>query len=567
MRIPLSYLLLSLLILGCQKDSPLPNTQGPNAAGEGGIPSSDVSSYDPNSLPQKEEPKENLLTNGSFEDDGWILCGTSDIKTSSEARDGSNYLEISGQGTCDQYTSGFGELYGNAYYPLNITSIPEIIYVSFYIKASKQLDVTNDPFEIKLLGNQNIYGTFESRSVSFLNIHSDIIGEDWTLIKLSLTKQEIEDYLGNLVPKWLYIQMFSAYGIANDIVLSVDKIRVTYEKEITQPEPMPASLLNYTGDDQILLTNSDKQVAATMKPNGNNFVNYENISTETLTSVPYWYDDDKITIGRLVVDPPINTDATVLPASGTELYRYGLNSNNEYLLFETAGFPGRYEFDGSANNLEALNLTIRRVAWDPQQKRGAISVCGQNYTFGFVSDDYCQIYIIDDKGNVLNDESKGFEATEGFNASWSPSGKLAYVFNGSIYVADVSGNTVSSSIVLESGGINDVVDWSPDGNSLVFMERGGDVIETNSGSEWAYAVKTLDLTTRKVTELVLIDHGKAYPNVSWSKDGNYIIYSLFIPSKADLSLGNNQIWWVEVATGKTGPITNTINAFGGTFRK
>jgi len=401
----------------------------------------------------------------------------------------------------------------------------------------------------------------KKKSVSFSNVHSDVFGPDWTLIKLSLKKQDIQDNLGDLVPKWLYIEMFSAYGIADDITLSIDKIRVTYEKEFTQPEPMPESLLNYAGDDQILFVNSTKQVAGTMKPNGSNMVTYENTVTENITSIPFWYDNDHITVGRLVVNPPINTDATVLPASGTELYKYGLNSNLENLLFKTEGFPGRYEFDGSANNLDALNLTIRRAAWDPQRRRGALSVCGQNYTFGFVSDDYCKIFIIDEDGNVLNDE------TEGFSASWSPSGRLAYVLNGSLYVADVSGANVNSNKVHERVGINDVVDWSPDGTSLVFMQRGGDVLEFGDSSEWAYSIKTLNLTTGKVTDHVLIDHGKAYPNLSWSKDGNYIIYSLFIPSEADPSRGNDQIWWLELATGKTGPITNTINAYGGTFRK
>lgn len=557
MRSIYAYLVIGILLFGCQKDSPLPDPNNPTGEGEGNIPSSDVSSYDPNHVPQQDAPQENLLANGSFEEDGWVLCGTSNIKTSTEARDGDNYLEINGQGTCEQFTSSFTEqLYGDAYFPINITKTPEIIHVSLYIKASKRLTFTNDPLSIKLLGNIS-YDVIESRSVSFLNLHSDIIGTGWTHIKMSLKKQEIEDYLGELVPKWLYISMFSAYGISDDITISVDKVRVTYEKEVTQPEPMPENLLNYSGNDQILFVNSDKQVAATMKPNGSNLVNYERIPTETITSTPYWYDNNNITVGHLVVNPPLNTDATVLPASGTELYRYGLLNNTEDLIYETQGIPGRYEFDGSANNLDALNLTVRRVAWDPQRKRGALSVCGQNYTFGFVSDDYCRIYIIDEDGTVLNDQ------TEGFNAAWSSSGRLAYVLSGSIYVADVSGGTVNSNVVYERGGVSDVVDWSPDGNSIVFMERGGDVV----GSDYAEAIKTLDLSTGKVNELVLVDHGVAYPNVSWSNDGNFIIYSLFIPTKSDPSKGYNQIWWVEIATGKTGPITTNINAYGGTFRR
>ena len=560
MKCIFSYLVLGLFLIGCQKDSPLLETQNQPRDGESDIPTSDVSSYDPDQLPQKEAPKENLLQNGSFEDnDGmWTLCGTSTIVSSNEARDGENYLELNSQGNCELDKRAFGQLYGNAYHPLNINTIPDQIHVSFYIKSSIQLELLNNPLTVSLLGNTSLYEGFDGRSVQFLNTHGDIIGTDWTLIKLSLDKNEMTDYLGALPPKWLYFEIASTYYDLENISISIDKVKVTYEKEVTQPEPMPESLLNYAGNDQILFVNSDKQIASTMKPNGSNLVNYDHISTEVISSIPYWYDDKQVTVGKKIFNPLPNTDAQVIPNSQTELYAIDLTTGNETLLFETLGNPGRYEFDGSVNNLDALDLEVRRVAWDPQRKRGALTVCGNNRNLGYVSDDYCLIYIIDDNGNVLSSD------TEGFNASWSPTGRLAFVNGTNLNVADVTAGSINANTVYKStSDLFDVVDWSPNGNSLVFMERGGDFV----GSAYAKAIKTINLATGQINELVLVDHGAAYPNVSWSKDGNFVIYSLFIPSKSDPNLGKNQIWWVEVATGKTGPITNTLNAFGGTFRK
>ncbi|MBM1105600.1 PD40 domain-containing protein [Aurantibacter crassamenti] len=557
----LIFLLLTFLTTGCQKDSPISEPHKPNEGGSANIPTSDISSYDPDQLPEKAAIIENLLANGSFEenDNTWILCGSSTIIESTEARDGANYLELSSQNKCDLDNRSFGTLYANAYHPLNIDSIPDKIHVSFYVKASTPLTLLNNPLGVSLLGNTLIYDGFESKSVQFLNTHGDIIGTDWTLIKLSLDKNEIEAYLGKLPPKWLYFDVSSTYYDLENITLSIDKIKVSYEKEVTQPEPMPSNLLNYPGNDEILFINSDTQVASTMKLNGSNLVNYDNISTEVISSIPYWFDDKQITLGKTVFNPLPNTDSQIIPNSQTELYRINLATGDETLLFETLGSPGRFEFDGSIYNQDALDLEVKRVAWDAYRKRGALTVCGNNRSLSNVSDDYCVIYIIDENGKVLSSD------TEGFNAAWSSTGKLSYVNGSYLKVADVSNDgTIHSNIVYESNSdLFDVVDWSPDGNSLVFMERGGDFV----GSTYAKAIKTINITTGKIKELVLVDHGSAYPNVSWSNDGNYIIYSLFIPSKADSNLGNNQIWWVEIATSKTGPITTNINAFGGTFRK
>ena len=76
-----------------------------------------------------------------------------------------------------------------------------------------------------------------------------------------------------------------------------------------------------------------------------------------------------------------------------------------------------------------------------------------------------------------------------------------------------------------------------------------------------FTISILDLNTNIVRLILNIDHGKLSTNLSWSPDGNFIIYSLVTPKN------KNEIWWLEIATGKTGPLTNTIEGYSGYWSK
>lgn len=105
------------------------------------------------------------------------------------------------------------------------------------------------------------------------------------------------------------------------------------------------------------------------------------------------------------------------------------------------------------------------------------------------------------------------------------------------------------------------MDWSPDETQLVFAKTGAGSTVVNGEIASIYSIKTLDIATGEEKTLLQVDHGSLIGNLSWSPDGDFIVYSLNVDG------GNAQIWWLEVATGKTGPITNTINGYGATWRK
>ncbi|WP_298473912.1 hypothetical protein [uncultured Maribacter sp.] len=534
------------LLISCQKDS-----ENKNIDESGELPISNASGYDKSLIPEKQPLSENLLLNGSFEEDNslWVTCGTTEILDSNEAYDGNTILELESDGTCENYNSLVGTLNGNAYYPLEFQTIPDNVYISFYVKSSVPINLNfENIFNFSLMGNEDIYNYFGKRNATFVNIYENAIGQDWTKIKMSLDKETIENAMQGETPKWLLLEMATYY----EIKLSFDDIRITLEEDTIQADVMPTGITK----EQILVTNLDKNIPATLNLDGSNFVNYTDISTENITSIPFWYDNSSITIAEKTFNPLPSPDPTVIPASQSELYKYDLKSGDKEFIYETLGNPGKYVGFQNASNSDALDVEVKRCFWNKDRNQGALTVCANNRGNVYVSDDVCFIYIIDSDGNRIG------EGFNGFNAVWSSTGRLAYVYKNVMYVSDISGTTITHDEVHRSyAGIRDVVDWSPDGSKLVFLENGGASVYINETSDWATNVVVLDLNTNKTSNIALLDHGFVYPNISWSKDGKYMVYSL--------RLKNNkiQVWWLEVATGKTGPVTNTFNAYGANFKK
>ncbi|MEM6806570.1 MAG: hypothetical protein AAF696_34540, partial [Bacteroidota bacterium] len=97
-------------------------------------------------------------------------------------------------------------------------------------------------------------------------------------------------------------------------------------------------------------------------------------------------------------------------------------------------------------------------------------------------------------------------------------------------------------------------DWSPDERCIVFAEKNNSQTLFNGEKEYLGFIKIMDLQSRTTRTLLAVDFGLLYNDLNWSKDGKYIYYTVKLPG------GNLQIWWADVQTGQTGPITNTISA-------
>ena len=548
--------LVSLILAGCggRSDSntsqvdPPDEIEGPEGDNPAGDSDPDVLSiYYESLVPANDPIPVNLLSEGTFDSataDGttdWSFCGAS-IENETER---GNYLRLDGNSICRE-AQGF-ELFDNnsvVYHPVNLQNLPETVYLTFLARTSAPIELFGSPLDIYLSASADGLDVLFLPAIRLSTATFNSLSNGWSRVKLQLSKSEIEAELGDLSPGWIYFDMQnSAYQIdIDDVHISQDEYR------ITQASPMPDALMGNT-DDHLLFMNLDAQHIGSSLPNGKQYVEYP-IRTESLRMAPKWFDQNTFTYGEIVFYPAVSTDPLVLPAEGTDLWFYDIDRDQRSLLYQSIGSPGFF----GAETLDALDVTVRNGAWDTQMDRGAFAVCGRNRAV-FVSDDVCSIYIMDSSGNVLNND------TAGYNPVWSSTGRLAFVSGNDVRIADVLTTGVISSEVVFFGVSPSAVAWSPGGDQLAILSQGAGEIFVNDELRFIDTIKILDLPSGILSEVALIDHGVAYPTMGWTKDGKFIVYSVLLADSL-----KSQLWWLDIATGGTGPITNTINAAGVSLR-
>jgi len=91
--------------------------------------------------------------------------------------------------------------------------------------------------------------------------------------------------------------------------------------------------------------------------------------------------------------------------------------------------------------------------------------------------------------------------------------------------------------------------WAPDGRRFAVVRVTS--VPSDYADERPKAIMLYDRQDLANPRMVLFaDHGRSVSRVSWSPDGAYLVYTL---SRFD---GRSDIWWLEVASGATGPVTN-----------
>ena len=537
-----SYLLLAGVCLACSTDE----TDRPSTPG--------VTVYDEALLPGTVDPLTNLIANGSFESDGNLFtCGSVRVAPAPEAPDGQRGLIFDEQGACE---AGSRSVVAVASQQIDLQQVPDLLTLSFRIRAEGEVPSGN--FTVYLTdspeGSTQLFGGY------FITTLSQEANQSsrWDEVSLIVSGDQIARNLDGL-PLYLAFQFTTTEG-ATGATIFVDDVRATDGyRAITQSSPMPDALRNYAGDSRLLFYNAaaDDPQVATMLPNGTDMVVYEAIPAATVEGLPAWFSDTEVTLAQKTFTPAIPDDPSVQPAGGTQVVKYDLVGGNSETVYETVGEPGRFLFEGSLDNVAALDVEVRRMRWDLTRNRGVLTVCGRNRSpqLNLNSDDVCFLYLVDAATyQLLNSDVNGFAP------AWSASGQLAYYYDDQLWVAEVTGDNIDGRVVASRPNLLQGVDWSPDETQLVMAELGGGSAVINGEIESVYTIKTLDLATGERRPLLRVDHGQLLPNLSWSPDGAFIIYSL----RTD---GGAQVWWLEVATGQTGPITNTINGFGATWRK
>lgn len=547
----LSLPLLALcLLLSCSSDNDSPD--GPGTIGSG------VPVYDETLVPESDPPLPNLISNGDFEsDDAWINCGGVRYEQRDFATSGDEVLVLDARSVCENGSDR--NIVAAATQEIDLPGgLSDVLTIAFRVRVEGVLPL--QAFDIYLSNaareSLQLFGGYRITSI----VQDADEAPGWNLITLLVTRSQIEREI-EASPLFLTFQFRGSDEVAATTIY-LDDVRVTNGfQQTVQAAPMPDALANYAGDSRILfykLTTEDQTVAS-MRPNGTDMVVYDQIPAASVEGAPRWFDESQVTLAQKEFYPKLPSDPSIQPGGGTNVIKYNLANGNEELVYRTIGDPGKFLFQDAFENRAALDFEVRRTAWDPERNRGALCACGRNRSpqLELNTDDLCKLFIIDATTNeIINDEVNGFAP------EWSASGKLAYYYAGRIYTATLPGGRPNPTVVYESGSLLQALDWSPDETQLVIAEMGSGSAVINGEIESIYTIKLLDVATGQTENLLRVDHGSLIANLSWSPDGEFIIYSLNLDDG-----GGAQIWWLEVATGQTGPITNTISAYAASWRK
>jgi len=537
-----------MLAFSCQSDDMTEaGDTAPQPTGE--------SSYDPNLIPPKDTPADNLLNNPSFESDGdWFLCGDVAIETSIQSNTGTKTLFMGNRVVCEDADDPFFTT-RNAILiqTLPVTELPEVITVSFWIRTTTGIPedafrvyLTNEPekFLNSLAGGDGLISYFDETSFT----------SEWSQIKLFYERDDTNLFIRNDGTLSLVFQLEPSKSYDADILLELDDIKVSAGTEqFTQPEPLPEGLVAASDNERILFRNLSDGTISSMRANGDDVVNYAGIPTDLLAGIPSWYDGEVISVTEKTFNPLTSPDPGTISASGTDVKHYPINGGEAAMVYQTVGEPGLDTgIPDNPNNKEAIDIEVRRMAWNQTENLGALTICARSRFSLFTSDDVCNIVLVnretfEEVGTIEN----------GFNAVWSSTGRLAYYWDNAIFIAEATNGTNTGRQVYRNttiSGLLQEVDWSPDGNKLVFAEKGNGAGFINGSFQTFYTIKTIDVNTDEVEVLLLVDHGMLSTNLSWSPDGKYVFYSLTQASE------QTKIWWLEVATGRTGPLTTKIEA-------
>ena len=549
-NLPLPLLLLCFL-LSCSSDNDGPD--GPGSVGSG------VPVYDETLIPESVPPLPNLISNGDFESEGgWINCGGARYEQRDFATSGNQVLVMDAGSVCE--AGARRNIVATATQEIDLPGgISDVLTIAFQVRAEGP--VPSLAFDLYLSNaaeeSFQIFGGYRITSIT----QEVDEAPGWNLITLLVTRSQIETRI-EASPLFLTFQLKGSNEIAATTVY-LDDVRVTDGFQgTTQAAAMPDALTNYAGDSRILfykLTTEDQTVAS-MRPSGTDMLVYEQIPAATVEGAPRWFDDSQITLAQKEFNPQAPSDPSIQPGGGTNVIKYNLANGNEELVYRTIGEPGKFLFVDALENQAAFDFEVRRTAWDPERNRGVLCACGRNRSpqFELNSDDLCKLFIIDATTNeIINDEMNGFAP------EWSGSGKLAYYYADKIYTATLSGGgRPNPTVVYEGPALLQALDWSPDETQLVIAEQGSGSAVINGEIKNIYTIKLLDLATGRTENLLRVDHGSIVANLSWSPDGEFIIYSLNLSDG-----GGAQVWWLDAATGQTGPITNTINGYAASWRK
>lgn len=502
----------------------------------------------------------NLIDDAGFEQGGagWELCGSAEVPTAGAAgvTDAMVYsgrravrLTYSEEATCG---SPVFDPHGAATQALSIPADAEDVTISFWYSR-----VGNPIWDLSVsLAEPGDFGYLAS-------VFTDNL-PGWHLFRYELTLDQLERVRGRTVQ----LTLASAFSPATRGAPAaerpgfyIDEVRVAAARERTEEAPRPADLRS-DGTAPIVYLDARLGGVARMEADGSGARLLYASPTTPLS--PAWSSaGDRVAVIEGWLTPEGNADPTVNPARISRVILVDARSGAAREVFRSGGLAGSRPAVPTPGNPErpALDIEASSVVWSPDDRQLAVALCSRNRAAnGTSSDPNCWVELV----AVATGASQG-KLEPGFAPRWSRANRLLYSNEDSyrdkpqgIYEADVGRQPPVERLLVPGLGAqfapaaftDRLPAWSPDGTQFVTVRNISGFHYDDSGQYTVhYAIMRFTRGDPLGRQVLLVDQGSAPGSLSWSPDGNLLLYTLYQGAGAD-------IWWLDLRSGATGRLTS-----------
>jgi Secretion system C-terminal sorting domain/WD40-like Beta Propeller Repeat len=513
---------------------------------------------------------QNILTNGGFEtDQDYRVCGGATIvKIGNQGidgrmvRSGNRAIKFSRNGSCgsDPIFDNLSNLEINFTVPSTGTALTFDLYYSRVGNPLNRLGMG-----LITVDNQ----TTQSQSFPDLKV---LNLEGWHNYKYILEGSNFEKLKGREVKIFFSMTPLFTDNTANTPLeglvgrpesgFYIDDVSIKAGKINVLPQANVAGLNRYANN-PICFLDYETNTFSRINADGTSKTAFAPFGSRNPIG-PVWLPDGK-SICYFEETIQTTSSSEVNPAFIYILYAVNQNGQNRRELLRSTGINGREPLNPTPTDPKtpALDVQLSQLRFSASGKYFSLTRSSrQRFKNGVTQDASSKIEIYETVGLKL---LRSYES--GFNATWVGDNEIVY-FNNDAYqskpqgvyrVSDVLAGT-EQLVIPGTGGLfgfslyqEQGVSVSPDGRYISTL-RYIDGYFTNPQGNY-YAPTALMLFDKnenyRPRQLLLFDHGTTGNGYhTWSPDGKFICYHLQVANS------DFDSWWLEVATGKTGKITN-----------
>jgi hypothetical protein len=536
-----------------------------------------------------------LLPDGGFEDNGagWLLCGGARVvdkqsgATDQMVHSGQRALRI-GAPSSSGDSCGNGALGPQqvAAQDITIPSDASDFTLSFWYAirgdwpvGKTWIHLSSAPYT--LLGSTYLVDA----------IQMDELMPGWHQYRANVRPADLERLRGKTLYLALYVQ-FSQPTSGSSWDMYFDDLRAVPFTERTSGAPLPSDLSGDGARPIVLLgpgTASGKTGVYRIDSDGGNRARIADLDSTTV--LPTWSPNGRqiaYKSGTISPETPLDPNGDTFAALASRVHVMNADGSADRQIYAYPGLPGTKEKPRNClrNNTctdvgtTALDALVTNIGWTPDSASIVSSTCraGRWYNSDRSgSDGLCSIHVnpVPAAPNITTVIDAGLIITDADGVSWNKANKLLFAAGPSIpkrakgiWEGDLAAQPPvlerlygwataygSSSLDLRSNPDTNPV-WSPDGRYFVTYRQAASnhyepVTDTVGGLRVNYHIVLNDRQNPSAQRAVLlVDHGRLISRPSWSPDGKYVIYTLFNDAGT-----NADIWWLNVQSGETGPIT------------